>query len=301
MVPLSPMRTTRSRSVKAPTYRLSWATDIHLDQCEPAAFDAFIEALKAEAPDGICLTGDLSEAPRLQADLERVADAVGVPVYFVLGNHDYYHGSIAEVRQAMTRLSKQHPLLHWLPATAEAGIALGKHTRLIGHGAWGDGGNGKVQESWIRLQDFRKIAELSAANGDTDQLSAEERKARPISKALIDSLRQLGQEAADFLRPRLLLALQEAPQVFLLMHPPPFREACLYGVDMADDHWAPHFTCKAVGDLLIEVMAQRPQQQLTVLAGHTHNVYDAFVHPNIRVCVGAAEYGHPGLAQSFDL
>ena len=289
-----------------PAYRLSWATDIHLDQCAPEAFATFIEALRAENPDGICLTGDLSEAPRLQADLERVAEAVGVPVYFVLGNHDYYHGSIAEVREAMTRLTATHPLLRWLPATSEAaGIALGPNTRLIGHGAWGDGGNGNIRESWIRLQDFRKIAELNVANGtangEADALSPEERKARPITEALIEVLQQLGQEAADFLKPRLLHALQAAPQVFLLMHPPPFREACLYGTEMADDHWAPHFTCKAVGDMLIDVMAQHPEHQLTVLAGHTHNVHDAFVHPNIRVCVGAAEYGHPAVAQRFML
>lgn len=295
-----------ANSAGGPAYRLSWATDIHLDQCDPKAFDAFIEALRAENPDGVCLTGDLSEAPRLQADLERVAEAVGVPVYFVLGNHDYYHGSITEVREAMTQLTATHPLLRWLPATPEAsGIALGPNTRLIGHGAWGDGGNGNIRESWIRLQDFRKIAELNVANGtangEADQLSPEERKARPITEALIEMLQQLGQEAAEFLKPRLLHALETAPQVFLLMHPPPFREACLYGTEMADDHWAPHFTCKAVGDMLHEVMAQHPKQQLTVLAGHTHNVHDAFVYPNIRVCVGAAEYGHPGVAQSFTL
>ncbi len=297
-------------SAGGPAYRLSWATDIHLDQCEPEAFEAFIEALRAENPDGICLTGDLSEAPRLQADLERVAEAVGVPVYFVLGNHDYYHGSITEVRETMMQLTATHPLLRWLPATPEAaGIALGSNTRLIGHGAWGDGGNGNIRESWIRLQDFRKIAELNTsngtangtANGEADKLSPEERKARPITEALIEMLQHLGQEAAEFLKPRLLQALQTAPNVFLLMHPPPFREACLYGTEMADDHWAPHFTCKAVGDMLIEVMAQHPEQQLTVLAGHTHNIHDAFVYPNIRVCVGAAEYGHPGVAQSFIL
>lgn len=282
-------------------YRLSWATDIHLDHCEPDAFAAFIEEIQASDPDALCLTGDLSEAPQLQADLTRVAEAINRPVYFVLGNHDYYNGSIAEVRQAMTQLTAEHPLLHWLPATSTAGIALGAQTRLIGHGCWGDGGNGNIRDSWIRLQDFRWIAELRQANGETAHLSAEERRARPLSEALIAALKALGQEGADCLRPRLIEALKHAPQVFLLMHPPPFREACLYGTQMADDHWAPHFTCKAVGDMLQEVMGAHPKHTLTVLAGHTHNVHDAFVHPNIRVCVGAADYGNPHLAQQFIL
>ena len=282
-------------------FRLSWATDIHLDHCDDSAFERFIDSLKAESPDALCLTGDLSEAPRLAHDLTRVADALGVPVYFVLGNHDYYHGSIAEIRQAMTQLTQNHPLLFWLPATPEAGIALTPKVRLIGHGAWGDGGNGNLDESWIRLQDFRKIKELIEANGNTDHLSAEERKARPITQELKTLLRELGKEGAEFLEPRLHKALETSQHVYLLMHPPPFREACLYGTEMADDHWAPHFTCRAVGDMLKRVMAECPDRQLPVLAGHTHNIHDAWVYPNIRVCVGAAEYGHPRLSQSFTL
>lgn len=287
--------------MNASSYRLSWATDIHLDQCDDEAFDRFITEVKAARPDGVCLTGDLSEAPRLQQDLIRVAEALEVPVYFVLGNHDYYHGSIAAVREQMAALSADLSLLHWLPATPATGIALNANTRLIGHGSWGDGGNGNLRESWIRLQDFRKIAELNTANGNTDALSAEERRERPLSDALVQKLKDLGEEAARFLEPRLKNALQAAPQVFLLMHPPPFREACLYGTEVADDHWAPHFTCRAVGDMLQRVMSAHPQHRLTVLAGHTHNVHDAWVYPNIRVCVGAADYGSPRLANTFSL
>ena len=32
-----------------------------------------------------------------------------------------------------------------------------------------------------------------------------------------------------------------------------------------------YFACKAVGDLLLEVMGNRPHNQLTVLCGHTHH------------------------------
>ncbi|MEZ0374764.1 MAG: phosphoesterase, partial [Candidatus Sericytochromatia bacterium] len=63
----------------------------------------------------------------------------------------------------------------------------------------------------------------------------------------------------------------------------------------------PHFTCRAVGDLLLELLPGYPSCQLTVLAGHTHNVCDLRHLPNLRLCVGAAEYGQPALADVFEL
>jgi 3',5'-cyclic-AMP phosphodiesterase len=98
-----------------------------------------------------------------------------------------------------------------------------------------------------------------------------------------------------------LNALQAYEQIYLLMHPPPFREACLYGTEMADDNWAPHFTCKAVGDLLLELMPQYPHAHVRVLAGHTHNPCDISILPNLQVQVGFAEYGAPALATCFEI
>ncbi len=281
-------------------YTLAWATDIHLDQCDTEHFDAFIESIQSVAPQGLCLTGDLSEATTLERDLCGIADRLEIPVYFVLGNHDYYHGSIAEVRQEMRKLSTRHPFLRWLPAVGK--VALNTNTTLIGHGGWGDGGNGNIQKSWIRLQDFRKIKELMDANGHDESWTLEERKNRPITPELITLLKQLGQEGAEHIKPLLYEVLRDASaphHVVLLMHAPPFRETCLYGTEMADDHWAAHFTCKAMGDVIEDAAKTFPQHQITVLAGHTHNVCDVSYRDNLRVCVGAAEYGSPMLAKHF--
>ena len=37
------------------------------------------------------------------------------PIYFVLGNHDYYFGSIDKVRKAVKQLCQERPNLHYLP------------------------------------------------------------------------------------------------------------------------------------------------------------------------------------------
>ena len=62
---------------------------------------------------------------------------------------------------------------------------------------------------------------------------------------------RLGDDAAATLRPHLVEALEAAPEVLLLTHVPPFREACWHEGRTSDDDWAPGFTCKAVGDLLL--------------------------------------------------
>ncbi|MGV3522581.1 MAG: metallophosphoesterase family protein [Candidatus Sericytochromatia bacterium] len=261
----------------------AWATDIHLDHLEAEAVAAFCRQLAATEADGFCLTGDLSEAPLLRAHLEQIAEAVQRPVYFVLGNHDYYHGSLKAVRAEMTTLSAEHPWLRWLPATGL--VPLSPHSCLIGHDSWGDGRNGDVQNTWVKLKDFRLIAELAAA-GEAGRVAL---------------LQALGDEAADFLRPLLQQALTDYAHTLLLMHPPPLREACLYGSEMADDNWAPHFTCKAVGDVLKDLLPQYPEREVTVLAGHTHNACDIRPLPNLRVCVGGASYGKPEVAGFFRL
>ena len=79
----------------------------------------------------------------------------------------------------------------------------------------------------------------------------------------------------------------------VLTHVPPFREACWHEGRISDDNWLPHFTCKAVGDALLEAMAAAPDHRMTVLCGHTHGGGEAQVLPNLRVLTGDARYGQP--------
>src|SRR5690606_16080809 len=144
--------------------QLAWATDIHFDHAGPEAKTAFLQALQTSEAEALCLTGDLSEAPQLTEHLQEIAGAFERPVYFVLGNHDYYHSSLSAVRTQMQRLSQDHPWLRWLPA---CGITpLNAQTALLGHDGWGDGRHGNLAQSWIKMTDFRLIDDFVRA-GET--------------------------------------------------------------------------------------------------------------------------------------
>jgi len=91
----------------------------------------------------------------------------------------------------------------------------------------------------------------------------------------------------------LLPAVTRFPNLILLTHVPPFKEACWFERQISDDDFLPHFTCSAVGDVLVEIMRAHPDCRLTVLCGHTHGEGEATILPNLLVKTGGAEYGKP--------
>lgn len=263
--------------------RVAWLTDIHLNFLWEAELKAFCEQIDSANADALLFGGDIAEATDIEKLMARVADSVGLPIYFVLGNHDYYKGSIAGVRASMQTLTERHPLLRWLPAHGI--VELGSTAVLIGHGGWGDGRCGDYANSTVMLNDYRLIEELTGID--------------PMTR--LERLHALGDEAAAFLRPLLLEALSKASEVLLLTHVPPFREACWHEGEISDDNWLPHFTCKAVGDMIKEIMSDHPDHRLTVMCGHTHSAGEVDVLPNLTVKTGKAEYGTPEIQDIFSI
>jgi predicted phosphohydrolase len=263
--------------------RAVWLTDIHLDFLSESACTAFFESIASERPDAVFLTGDISVAPSLLAHLRAMADAIQTPIYFVLGNHDCYHGSIATVRAAVSECGRSHSLLRYLP---EVGVVpLTTSTALVGHDGWGDSRYGDYVRSSVRLNDHLLIKELTSLT----------------HSKLRERLRQLGNEAAGYLRETLPKALDQFRRVIVLTHVPPFKESCWYQGRLSNDEWLPFFACQAVGDVLRNLMEKRPDQQLDVYCGHTHNPGTAQILPNLRVFTGEAEYGAPQVNKVIEI
>jgi 3',5'-cyclic AMP phosphodiesterase CpdA len=263
--------------------RLLWLTDIHLNFVPPPQVLSFLDQVVAAGPDAVALTGDVAEAHDLSLHLRRMAERINRPIYFVLGNHDFYFGSIRGVRQEVERLCTAHPLLRWLP---RAGVVeLTPTTALVGHDGWADARLGDYERSYVVMNDYRLVEELVVA-GKQDRW--------PL-------LKQLGDEAAAHLQSVLPDALQRYPQVFVLTHVPPFREACWYQGQISDDHWLPHFTCQAMGQVLLECAARRPDRQITVLCGHTHSGGETRPLANLLVLTGGAMYASPEIQRVFSL
>lgn len=255
--------------------RAVWLTDIHLDFLSPRARQDYFSLVASENPDAVFLTGDISVAPYLLEHLSAICDAINRPVYFVLGNHDFYHGSIADVRATVRNFCKSHPLLNYL--TNMKMVALTQSTALVGHDGWGDSRYGNYAKSAVQLSDHVLIKELAGLT----------------PPKLQQYLMRLGSEAAIYLRGLLPHALERYQHVILLTHVPPFRESCWYQGRVSNDDWLPFFACQAVGDVLREAMQKRPDRQMTVYCGHTHNEGTVQILRNLKVITGAAEYGKP--------
>jgi 3',5'-cyclic-AMP phosphodiesterase len=257
--------------------RLAWLTDIHLNFLRPPALEAFIESLARAGADAFLIGGDIGEAPDVALHLNALDHRLQRPIYFVLGNHDFYRSSIAGVRSTIRHLCSAVPGLHWL---ADAGVVpLTRETCLVGHDGWGDGRLGNYRASDVMLNDWGLIEEFGGFFESVDQR--------------LLKLHALGDEAAAHFRTVVPEALRRFRHVVVLTHVPPFREACWHEGRNSNDNWLPHFTCKAVGDVLLDAMIAAPDRQMTVLCGHTHSAGEALVLPNLRVLTGGATYGNP--------
>ena len=261
--------------------QLAWLTDIHLNFC-PGRVQELLDQIDAADPDTVLIGGDIGEAPDVIDYLKQFA-TLARPIYFVLGNHDFYRGSIRQVRAAVEDLCRRVENLNYLPSAGVVELTSG--AALIGHGRWGDARVGDFDNSTVALNDYRLIEELSFIDQQT-------RKAR---------LNALGDEAADHVRRVLPEALEQYSRVWFLTHVPPWREACWHEGRHSDDNWTPHFACGAVGEVLTEIMAERPARRLTVLCGHTHGAGQTQVLPNLLAITGGADYGRPVVQRVFEV
>lgn len=258
---------------------LVWGTDLHLEFLTPAGLSRFCVELARRKPSHLLLGGDIHNAPGLVAHLRILARTADAPVSFVLGNHDYYGGSIAGVRAEIRKLCTALPQLRWLP---DAGpLELEDGLGLVGHGGWADARLGDPTTSPLVPTDHRLIADF-AQDGPA---------------ARLERMRALGDQAAESIRNQLPAALDRWPRVILLTHVPPFPEAAARRDAMPPEHWLPYFTCEAMGDAIRDIAPRFPRRIILVLAGHTHTPADVQVLPNVRVLVAGARYGSPGVTE----
>ena len=258
--------------------RLAWVTDIHLNFVKYEVRQRFYRSIEEVEPGAVLIGGDIGEADNVREYLLEMREALTAPLYFVLGNHDYYHSSIANTRRAIGAV--EGPV--WLTATGTR--LLSETTALIGEDGWADGRLGDYGNSPIYLNDYELIDEFRG-------LDKNERGRL---------LNALGDESAFRIATKLRQACAERQRVILLTHVPPFREACWHEGRTSDDQWVPHFGCQAAGDAILAVMDQHPHCELRVLCGHTHGAGVFQPRANVVVTTGGAVYGKPALQESLN-
>jgi predicted MPP superfamily phosphohydrolase len=262
--------------------RIVWLSDIHLNFLLAQPARAFLAEVAAARPDALLIGGDIGEAHNVCDYLALIDESIPAPIYFVLGNHDFYFGSICETRRHVAEFCAAHPKLHYL--SIEDAAPLAPQVGLVGHDGWADGRLGNYTRSLVMMHDYKLIAELAGLN-KLDRWEV---------------LKSLGDEAAAHLRRVLPAALANYRDVILLTHVPPLREACWHEGRLSDDDWAPHFTCQATGQAIVEIMREHPHNRITVLCGHTHGAGETNPLPNLHVITAGAEYGAPQIARVFE-
>jgi len=283
-----------------------WITDPHLDFVKGDGAHTFGVYLKAEYPDAkaVVVTGDIAEFGTFSKMIERFAQAIGMPVYFTLGNHDFYGGSIAAGKKKAAAVSNG---AHYLPSSGT--IAFGG-TALIGHDGWYDGRNGLGAASRFLLRDFDAIKELRDefvpnARRLGDMMSFYGALPAETRKDILKGVIKVSSDFADAEAARAKKHLQSViakgfKKVIFATHVPPFAEAAWHLGKPSDEDALPWFSSKVMGESLLEVAVTATDVDILVLCGHSHSPGEYQAAPNMRVVTGKAVYKSPDVAAVFD-
>ena len=265
------------------TRTLDWITDPHLNHLrDEKMLLTFVKRLEARNSDGLIVTGDIAESKTIYDFLGLLSGCYRRPVYFVLGNHDYYGAWMKDTHTCVRAVCKAVPtgILNWMTDTGV--LMLTKHTAIIGHEGWYDGQAGKPGLAFS-LHDFYM------PNGVLDLVQA----FNLGTHTLFDKLRELGAVSVDHLRTQILAARNRGAQrILILTHVPPFHESSYFKGKPSEAKAAPFFVNQILGEMLLEMADEYPKLKLEVYAGHTHGKRKYRPRKNLVVRVGNARYGH---------
>lgn len=268
---------------------IAWVTDPHLNFLNTQERFDFYKTIteNPEKIDAVMISGDIGEATDTVKLLTEMSEfCENIPIYFVLGNHDYYCGSVAGVREKIDGLVE----LFWM--NAEGPLELSNTTILVGIDGFADARNGNWKTTPVMLNDSRYIRELADARvlaGVENYYTNKE-----VKYPIYEAMRKLADEDAKLLDAHLQMAIELKPEtIMVLTHVPPFPEVALYRGKPSDPDFLPFYTSKATGDVLLAHANKCHGINFKVYCGHTHGKAHATILPNLEVFVGESEYGSP--------
>ena len=245
---------------------LVWLSDVHADLLQSDLL-ADVEVLRREGPEGILITGDIWNAEHLDEHL-MVLSTVGCPIFFVLGNHDFWNGSLAGVTALVHSACSKKSNLVFLDQSGV--VQLGGGTVLIGVQGWGDGQAGLGKKSPVTSRDRQLIQEFAD---------------KPREK-YFELLREMGRASAFCFSKMAGPALENSQHLILATHVPPFAASAL-----REPEYLPYYVNMALGEEILRIAGQFPRKRISVYCGHTHRKYTYRPLPNVTVHVAEATNG----------
>jgi len=279
--------------------RITWLTDIHLDfitspddiQSSVENLDLFCSLILNQNPDACLITGDLSRSPFLRDHLLALESRLRIPIYFVLGNHDFWDSDIDTTRKRMVQLTKSSNYINYLPTTSY--FMVDDSTALVGHDGWYDGLYSKPQFSkfimndWVRIADFvnagavmNRVINLSSVMRVARMQAS--LSARHIAMGITNSINQ-----------------KNAKKVIVATHVPPFIQPLQNSRGSIQDK-LPWYSSKIMGNMLLSIAKVNQSVKFEVFCGHCHNEYEGKVAHNITLHSGGAEYSQPQPQKTFE-
>lgn len=268
--------------------KIVWATDVHFDHAHHEKKMAFLRRIEGEKPDFLFLTGDNSSGNLLEAHIRLFElHLPEVQTFFVLGNHDFYNGSIADVRNLMLKSYSSVGPGKATYAISKPFFAISESTALVGHDGWYDGLYANWFSSQVDMCDYYIIQELN-------------NNSCPVREMRYNFIQKLARQAADHINLGVNAAINSGfKNIYIITHIPPFRENAVYEGKISDDDWMPHFSSAIMGDELIQLAAENINVEFTVLCGHSHGQATHRELPNLVCHTGKARYKVPAIADIF--
>jgi len=268
--------------------KLLWSSDLHFDWIvsgpdDRSAIDELAETW-SDAADGIVITGDISTGGYVASDILRFQEVYGKPVYFVLGNHDYYYSSFDIVQKQLSSTPVHLNYLQNKPCVIG-------DTTIVGVDGWYDGLSGVIND--FRMTDFRVIHEFAEGSGSCPETFDD------IGDYWLWLSRKKARQSANLLAAQ--LASVTTPNVLVATHVPPFPELCRYNGQPSEPEYLPFYTNTTLGFLLDGFASKNPDKKIMVLSGHTHSEYCFYKRENLISYVAEAEYGSPQIHALIDL
>ena len=276
--------------------KFAWLTDIHLNFLKIDQRMKFYTEVDSCGADYVLITGDIAESPSIGLILTEMTQRINKPIYFVLGNHDYYRDSINDTRNnifgALLELQTipNDNRIYWLSSRVSPTIA-NNSILLIGSDSWADGRYGDYANSNVIMNDSEVITDLKIAS----------KKSR---SSLLSKMQELADDDANRLHRKLNDGIYntDCNLLIVLTHIPSFPDVCKYNRSNTDKEWLPFYSCKATGDVLLRFAKNHADISILVLCGHTHSATTYKPLPNLIVKAGESEYYKPRIQEilTFD-
>lgn len=253
--------------------RFAWATDLHLnfiDRTQQSILLCGKYMAESCQADILLLTGDTSEGLKLRGHLQALQAGWGKPIWFVLGNHDYYGTDWQGARKDLEGLPEQFVFLDPAEPVLINGIA------VVGQSGWFD----SILDPKYEMA-LGETARLACCTFDPRDLIREKMVA------------QSRQEALQAYRKIEASYQQGARKVVLLTHAPPYKLASWFQGKHSDPGWLGIMTSYHMGRVIDRAVTENPDLEVVVLCGHTHSPGEYHRGPRIKVLTGPAQYSAP--------